>query len=70
MKIIAYTYESDVHCVSCTVLRFAHSSVCGLDLDPNGIWYGHTDSDGNPIHPVFSTDETNFTHCSDCGAEL
>lgn len=28
------------------------------------------DREGSPVRPVFVTDEHDFTHCSDCGAEL
>ena len=70
MRVIAYTYEADVHCPTCAANRFAHSSVSGLELDEHGIWYGHTDREGNLIHPVFDIDEHDFTHCGDCHEEL
>ena len=47
MRVIAYTYEADYHCVSCAFDRFGDM----LDRDDA------VDSEGNPPHPVFSTDE-------------
>ena len=41
-----------------------------LNCDENGLSYNLEDREGNLIHPVFSTDETNFTHCSDCSQAL
>jgi hypothetical protein len=73
MKIIAYTYEAGVHCPDCTRARFKDQPLDGLsndDLDQHWLRYGLTDREGNPIHPVFTTDEHDFTHCGDCGTEL
>jgi hypothetical protein len=38
--------------------------------DDHGIEYDFVDSDGNLIHPVFSTDATNPAYCADCRARL
>ena len=38
--------------------------------DDHGIEYDFVDDEGNLIHPVFSTDETDFTHCGDCHVAL
>ena len=59
MRIIGYTYEADVHCVACTMLRF-------LD-DPNAV-----DDEGNQVHPIFSTDEgsPDGDYCADCLVEI
>ena len=38
----------------------------GTALDVHLIPENATDNEGNPIHPVFSTDEHDFTHCGDC----
>ncbi len=101
MRIIAYTYEADVHCIDCTAQRFAHSPANGFSwvehnnnpvkqrsfgkpgvftsytgtgaetaLDAHLIPLDATDKEGNPIHPVFITDEHDFTHCGDCREEL
>jgi hypothetical protein len=65
MRIIAYTFEADYHCLDCTETRFP---------DMEG-----TDSEGNSIHPLFSTDEwceldkdflaehpVQYIECGDC----
>ena len=98
MRIIAYTFEADVHCLPCTFQRFGHSGAKGfcvehnsnpasksrgksgvytsyfngdeVALDENLIPTDQADREGNPIHPVFSTDEHKFTHCGDCHEEL
>ena len=78
MKIIAYTYEADVHCPACTrkaaknmVVDHAHPHGVGFSaLDSFGIEYDTVDREGNLIHPVFDTDEHGFTHCGDCHSEI
>lgn len=101
MRIIAYTFEADVHCIDCTAARFAHSPSNGFfwvehnnnpvnrrsygkpgiftsytgngeetALDEHRIPELATDREGNPVHPVFSTDEHDFTHCGTCREEL
>lgn len=76
MKIIAYTYEADVHCISCARERFKDEPKAGLsndDFDENWLSYTQEDREGNPIHPVFDIDENIdgvFDHCGDCGEEL
>lgn len=45
-SIIAWSYEADHHCCDCTEKRF------GADVPESS-----RDNEGNPIHPVFSTDE-------------
>lgn len=45
MRVIAYTYEADWHCIGCKESRFGSSDDC-------------KDREGNPVHPVLSTDET------------
>lgn len=89
-RIVAYTYDADVHCPDCTRARFSHFPVEGPRLDrlrdEHGIatpdseyemkfglapgTSGPTDREDNPIHPVFDTDEHEFTHCGDCRAEI
>ena len=74
-RIIAYTYCADVHCPDCTsadadvgILR--REPPLRLDVDEHGLAYDLIDREGNPIHPVFSTDEFDFTSCSDCGERI
>ena len=76
MRIIAYTYDADVHCVACTTRRFgAFKGIVKTLMQERGQCDEHgidepTDSEGNLIHPVFSTDEHDFTHCGDCHQPL
>ena len=82
MRITAYTYEADVHCPACAQARHfrcgfkldwpAHCELAkhGRTTDENQIPYKVLDNEGNPIHPVFATDEHDFTHCGDCHQEL
>ena len=41
-----------------------------LDVDEHGLACDLVDREGNPVRPVFSTDEHDFTSCSDCGARI
>ncbi len=74
-RIIAYTYDADVHCPDCAA-RDAAVGILGrkpplrLDVDEHGLAYDLIDREANPVRPVFSTDEHEFTSCSDCGARL
>lgn len=61
MIVIGYTYEADVHCLSCAFDRFGDM----LDRDDA------IDSEGNSPHPIFDIDEgAEDEHCGDCGDEL
>ena len=80
MRITAYNYNADVHCPECT--REAYRADTTLrhpvtrelydtgSADENGVGLGAIDREGNPVHPVFTTDEHDFTHCGDCHEEL
>ncbi len=78
MRIIGYTYCADVHCPDCAgrdadvgVLRRVPPLKMGTDQ--HGIAYDCVDREGNPIRPLFDTDEevvAHFTHCGDCHEEL
>lgn len=63
MRVIAYTYEADFHCAPCTLARnradikAARVRRVELELDENGVAVHAKDREGNPFHPVFSTDE-------------
>lgn len=73
MRIIAYTYCADVHCPDCA-LRDFHIGQLTLPAPSANDWHGLPvsliDREGNPVHPVFTTDEHDFTHCCDCGERL
>ena len=77
VRIVAYTFEADIHYPACTAERAA----AGLlkrepPLHPYTDEFGLTadlvDREGNPIHPVFSTDAFGAVapRCSECGAPL
>lgn len=70
MKIEAYTYDSDIHCPACTAVKFGRMLTHGADYptDEHGVRLDARDSEGNEIHPVFSTGSEADTpqHCSDC----
>lgn len=73
MRIIAYTYEADFHCIDCTVKRYKshgffdhhgepwhsnyHARLERPRLDSEGVHVYIRDNEGNLVHPVFSTDE-------------
>ena len=68
MRIIAYTYEADYHCIDCTSKRYkAHGfydrdgkpwrSNYGGQVDWNGVHVYIHDREGNLVHPLFSIDE-------------
>lgn len=73
-RIIAYTYDADVHCPGCADAAYAAGWLVRSgrqgEYDEHGLPMSLIDSEGNPVHPVFSTDEPDFTSCSDCGAPL
>jgi hypothetical protein len=76
MRVIGYTYDADQHCVDCTEEYVkANNTIDGhipnaddMDAFRSGEWEVD-DSEGNPLHPIFDTDEAGDTpdHCSDCG---
>ena len=89
MRIIAYTYDADYHCIKCTNKRFAYyhtgdvrfssANDKSVQVDWWGIYVDQQDSEGNLVHPVFSTDEwqeldesylaenpTQYLACGDC----
>lgn len=61
MKVIAYTYEADIHCIPCATERWGAEALADTATE---------DREGNPLHPVFGTDEwLGGAWCGDC-AEL
>ena len=73
-NIKAYTYEADYHCIDCTKKRFPYMN---YNLDPhprecdiNGLHEHQADNEGNRVHPVFDTGDTEnpIQHmvCGDC----
>ena len=77
VRIVAYTFEADIHCPSCTAERANVGLLTrGPPLHPYTDEFGLTadlvDREGNPVRPVFSTDEFGVAapHCSECGVAL
>jgi hypothetical protein len=76
IEVIGYSYEADLHCVDCAKKRFGHEDdnakhgkYVPSEVDENYVRYDAMDNEGNPVHPIFSTDELspNGSHCGDCG---
>jgi hypothetical protein len=73
-RIVAYTYCADVHCPACAERHAAvgiltRQPPLSLDTDEHGLALDLHDREGNPVHPVFSTDEvipSHWTHCGTC----
>lgn len=64
MRIIAYAYDADLHCVDCARRAFASTDADYIPDDAK-------DSEGNPINPVFDIHETaEGEYCADCKIEL
>lgn len=88
MRVIAYKYEADIHCIDCAQIRFGHFALKGHDviteagvftsykegvpteLDEWCIPLDAKDREGNPVHPVFSTDEVDLSVCGTCLREI
>ena len=59
VAIIAYTYEAAMHCPACARRRFARDTLMAVAAcDRHGVPLHALDREGNPVHQVFSTDET------------
>lgn len=75
MKIIGYSYCADVHCPDCAARDAAVGILKRVPLlqmgtDEHGLAYDLVDREGNPVHPMFTTDEYEFEVCGDCRQEL
>ena len=84
MRVIAYTYDADAHCTVCAQDYSNARGVLTLeeiddnadynrdDYDEHGIRYDLTDTEGNTVHPVFSTDDTPIEglYCGNCHDEI
>ena len=57
-------------CTSCGALARGFFGGNRTPLDKHGVPVGATDREGNLVHPVFSTDEHDFTNCGTCAAQL
>lgn len=71
MRVIAYTYEADVHCPACARAYFQPGKFVYVGkVDEHGIDSEQRDREGNRVHPVFDIEEHGFTHCGDCRESL
>jgi hypothetical protein len=80
MRIIGYCFEADVHCPACTKARHyrggfavdwnAHVALAAeqCTVDEHQVPYKVIDREGNPVRPIFSTDEIDsaLAFCGDC----
>ena len=66
MEIMGYTYEADMHCTSCTIERFGDWDL-SMRMDAKD--WPH-DSEGNPVHVVWSVDEYTPSMCGTCHENL
>lgn len=74
MRIVAYTYLAALHCPDCTrrALRAYHQQIFRphpgpAQLDEHGLPDDMIDREGNPVRPLFSTDEIAPDEvCDDC----
>ena len=59
-EIVGYTADADIWCGECA------ERVYGPDKDDDS----RTDSEGNPVHPLFASDEWESEACGCCGCRL
>ena len=73
-RIIAYTYCADVHCPACADAAYAAGRLVRSgrqgEYDEHGLPMSLIDGEGNPVRPVFSTEEYWVYACGDCGERL
>lgn len=73
-RIIGYAYEAALHCPDCAAAYYADkcdiNAAYGSEHDTHGIPL--QDDKGNPVNPVFSTDEPGDSgdYCDDCKTNL
>ena len=74
MRIIGYAYQASHCCPNCTREAAARGALTRkpplrLDTDEHGIAFDLVDFEGNPVTPIFSTDEhpPEGIDCEECG---
>lgn len=76
MRVLGYAYEASIHCPDCTseaalANRFRREPPLCTTSDEHGLTLDMRDREGNPLRPVFSTDEREHPErCDDCGTLL
>ena len=66
-KVVAYTYDADVHCVECAGDRFYVIRSGQVERDEVDL---PEDSEGNEVHPVFASQVEGSMMCGDCEREV
>jgi hypothetical protein len=66
-KVVAYTYEADVHCVECAGDRFFVIKHGMVEDDRADL---PEDSEGNTVQPVFASQVEGSMMCGDCEREV
>jgi hypothetical protein len=66
--VVGTTHDADMCCVECCEYQHFHSTAI-FDLWSEGK-VEVPDGEGNPIHPVFSSDAGDDDVCSVCGRRL
>ena len=62
-QVIGYSFDADQHCIVCAEGHFGPAV-----LYPDTTC---TDSEGNPVHPIFAGDDgASEEVCGDCGGRL
>ena len=65
MRVTGFTFEAALYCYDCTQLRF------GPPRKPVSPWLDVTDSESNPVHPVFENTEFEYRPaCNSCGEPI
>lgn len=74
MTIIGYAFDSDMHCADCTQNALAMGFICkdgASERDMHGLPERMVESNGNSVHPIFSTDEQlGMPYCGRCRRPL
>ena len=73
-RIIAYTYDADVHCPTCADAAYAAGLLVRSgrhgEYDEHGLPMSLIDREGNPVRPMLCADALVTTYCGDCGARV
>ena len=76
MRIVAYTYEADIHCPKCAVEAAAAGLLkrepgLALWIDEHGLTTDLLDREGSPVRMLFDIDEHEHDElCGDCRAPI
>lgn len=62
-RIVAYAFDAAIHCTNHTERRY------GKEEGKDWVRESATDSEGNPVHPLFSSDQDGDTIAS-CGDNI